>query len=73
MARKQTKTKATSSRPAVNGQKRNKVAYEMWLTKKASRGPMEDRLAAEGLLLKDLQGRGGPRRSQKAPKRKASK
>jgi hypothetical protein len=73
MARKDTKTKATTSPPAVKMQKRNKVAYEMWLTKKASRGPMEDRLAAEGLLLKDLQGRGRPRLSQKAPKRKASK
>ena len=72
MARKQTKTKPTTSRPAVNRQKKDKVSYEMWLTKKASRGPLEDRLAAEGLLLKDLQGR-GPSRSQKAPRRKASK
>jgi hypothetical protein len=70
MAGKRTKTKPTTSRPAANRQKSKKVAYEMWLTKKASRGPMEDRLAAEGLLLKDLQGQ-GPSRSQKAPRRKA--
>ena len=73
MARKRTKKKRTTSRPGVSRQKRNKVAYEMWLTKKANRGPMEDRLAAEGLLLKDLQGRGRPKRSQKAPRRKVSK
>jgi hypothetical protein len=73
MARKDTKTKPTTSRPAVKRQKANKVAYEMWLTKKASRGPLEDRLAAEGLLLKDLQGRRRPRPSQNASKRKAPK
>jgi hypothetical protein len=71
MARKHAKTKPTTSRPA--SKKRDKVAYEMWLTKKASRGPMEDRFAAEGLLLKDLQGRARPKGLQKVPGRKASK
>jgi hypothetical protein len=72
MSRKQAKTK---SRPAqATGRRRNKLAYEMWLTKKAQHGPVEDRLAAEGLLLKDLQQRKGPKRSRKkAAKRKKSK
>jgi hypothetical protein len=74
MARKQAKTKRPASRPAVKRQKSDKVAYEVWLTKKANHGSMEDQLAAEGLLLKDLQGRGGPKRSKpKAAKRKTSK
>ncbi len=74
MAGKPAKTKPLASRPSVKREKSDKVAYEMWLTQKANHGPMEDQLAAEGLLLKDLQGRGGPKRSQHtASKRKASK
>lgn len=74
MPRKQAKTKPTASRPTAKRKKSDKVAFEVWLTKKADHGPMEDQLAAEGLLLKDLQGRGGPRRAKPgAPKRKASK
>jgi hypothetical protein len=72
MARKRTKAKPTTSPPKVSRQKQNKVVYEMWLTKKANRGPMEDRLAAEGLLLKDLQGRRRPP-LPKTLKRKVSK
>ena len=73
MARKQTKTKRPASRPVAKRKKSDKVAFEVWLTKKADHGPMEDQLAAEGLLLNDLQGRSRPKRSKPKAKRKASK
>jgi hypothetical protein len=71
--RKQAKTKPTASRSAVKPRK-DKLAYEMWLTAEVKHGPVEDRGAAEGLLLNELQRREPPKRSKKkTPRRKASK
>lgn len=64
MARKQAKTTRTSSRPAVEPEK-DPLAYEMWLTGEVEHGPVEERGAAEGLLLEELQRRGPPKRSGK--------
>jgi hypothetical protein len=73
MSRKQAKTKPTASRPAVKPQE-DKLAYEMWLTAEVKHGPVEDRGAAEGLLLKELQRRGPLKRTgTKTLRRKASK
>jgi hypothetical protein len=73
MSPKQTKTKPTTSRPPVK-QQEDKLAYEMWLTAEVKHGPVEDRGAAEGLLLKELQRREPPKRSgNKTSRRKASK
>ncbi|WHZ21769.1 MAG: hypothetical protein OJF47_000881 [Nitrospira sp.] len=57
MPQKQTKRKPAASRPSVK-QKEDPLAYEMWLTRKIQHGPVEERGAAEGLLLNELQRRG---------------
>ena len=64
MSRKQTKTKTkpTASRPPVKP-KEDPLAYEMWLTGEVDHGPVEERGAAEGLLLQELQRRGPQKRS----------
>jgi hypothetical protein len=49
--------------------KKDPLAYEMWLTREADRGPVEERAAAEDLLLKELQ-RPGPRKRSGSKKRK---
>jgi hypothetical protein len=73
MSRKQAKTKPMASRPAAKPEE-DKLAYQMWLTAEVKDGPVEDRGAAEGLLLKELQRRGPQKRSgNKTPRRKASK
>lgn len=59
MARKATKTKPTAPPPAVRP-KEDELAYEMWLTREVEQGPVENRGAAEGLLLEELQRRGAP-------------
>jgi len=63
MARKQIKTKSTVSRPVVIS-KEDPLAYEMWLTREVEHGPVEERDAAEGLLLKELQRRGPSKKSK---------
>ncbi len=73
MSRKPPKMKPTGSRPAVKPEEDN-LAYEMWLTTEVKQGPVAERGAAEGLLLKELQRRGPQKQSgNKTPKRKASK
>ena len=73
MSRKQAKTKPTASRSAVKPEK-DPLAYEMWLTGEVEHGPVEERGAAEWLLLEELQRRGPQKRSgNKTLKRKASK
>ncbi|WHZ14377.1 MAG: hypothetical protein OJF52_001215 [Nitrospira sp.] len=57
MSQKQTKKKSAASPPPVK-QKEDPLAYEMWLTGEIEHGPVEERGAAEGLLLKELQRRG---------------
>ena len=64
MSQKQTKNKPTASRPPVK-QKEDPLAYEMWLTGEVDHGPVEERGAAEGLLLEELQRRGSQKRSGK--------
>jgi hypothetical protein len=59
MLRKQAKTKPTASRPAVKPEE-GPLAYEMWLTGEVEHGPVEDRGAAEGLLLEVEDPRNGP-------------
>lgn len=72
MARKQTQTKPTGSRLATKPEK-DPLAYEMWLTDEAEHGPVEEREAAEDLLLSELQRR-GPRKQagSKTSRRKPS-
>jgi hypothetical protein len=60
--------KPTASGPTLNTE--DKLTYEMWLSKKVTRGPVKERLAAEGLLLQELQGQGPPKRSGKPKVRK---
>jgi len=73
MSRKQVKAKSTASRPVVRPEE-DPLAYEMWLTGEVEHGPVEERGAAEGLLLEELQRRGPQKRSgNKTLKRKASK
>jgi hypothetical protein len=62
MTRKQIKTKSTVCRPVVIPEK-DPLAYEMWLTGEVEHGPVEERGAAEGLLLEELQRRGPQKRS----------
>jgi hypothetical protein len=62
MSRKQAKTKATVSRPRVKAEE-DPLAYEMWLTGEVEHGPVEERAAAEGLLLEELQRRPFQKRS----------
>jgi hypothetical protein len=73
MARKQTKTKRTASSSAVKPED-DPLAYEMWLTGEVDHGPVEERGAAEGLLLEELQRRGPQKRSgNKTLKKNVSK
>jgi hypothetical protein len=62
MARKQAKATPTVARPSVKP-KEDPLAYEMWLTGEVEHGPVEERGAAEGLLLEELQRRTPQRRS----------
>ncbi|MHB8483417.1 MAG: hypothetical protein ACYDBV_11900 [Nitrospiria bacterium] len=72
MSQKKTNTKQTVSRPAVKSEE-DPLAYEMWLTGQVEHGPVEERGAAEGLLLEELQRRGPQKREgNKTPGRKAS-
>lgn len=61
MSRSQAKTKPTASRPARRSDE-DPLAYEMWLTGEVDHGPVEERGAAEGLLLEELQRRGPQKR-----------
>jgi hypothetical protein len=73
MSRKQAKAKPTASRPAVKP-KEDPLAYEMWLTGEVDHGPVEERGAAEELLLEELQRRGPQKRlGNKTPKKHVSK
>lgn len=63
MSRKQIKTKPMSSRSAVKPEE-DPLAYEMWLTGEVEHGPVEERGAAAGLLLEELQRRGPQKRSR---------
>jgi hypothetical protein len=73
MSRKQTKTKLMSSRSAVKPEE-DPLAYEMWLTGEVEHGPVDERGAAEGLLLEELQRRGPQKRSgNKTLKKNVSK
>jgi len=62
MAQKQNKTKPTTVRPAAKPEE-DPLAYEMWLTGEIEHGLVEERGAAEGLLLEELQRRGPQKRS----------
>ena len=64
MPPKQPKMKPTVARPAVKPEE-DPLAYEMWLTGEVDHGPVEERGAAEGLLLEELQRRGPQKRSGK--------
>jgi hypothetical protein len=73
MARKEAKTISTVVRPAVKP-KEDPLAYEMWLTGEVDHGSVEERVAAEGLLLDELQRRGTRKRSgNKTLKKNVSK
>lgn len=73
MPRKQAKAKPTSSGPAAERED-DPLAYEMWLTDEAEHGPVEERGAAEDLLLSELQRRGPRKRvGYKTSRRKPSK
>lgn len=73
MAKKSTKTKPTVPPPAVRP-KEDELAYEMWLTREVEQGAVENRGAAEGLLLEELQRRGPQKRSgDRIPRTKAQK
>ena len=73
MARKQAKSIPTVARPAVKPNE-DPLAYEMWLTGEVDHGPVEERGAAEGLLLEELQRRGPQKRSgNKVLKKNVSK
>jgi hypothetical protein len=50
MSRDQAKTKPTVAGPSVKP-KEEPLVYEMWLTGEVEHGPVEERGAAEGLLL----------------------
>lgn len=65
--------KPTASGPATK-QEEDPLAYEMWLTGEVEHGPVEERDAAEDLLLSELQRRGPRKRSgNKTSRRKTSK
>jgi len=57
MSRKKAKTTPTVARPAVKPTE-DPLAYEMWLTGDVDHGPVEERGAAEGLVLEARQRRG---------------
>lgn len=64
MTKKPTKLKQASSPPTDNREEVAKLAYEMWLTRKVDHGhDVEDWLAAERLLIEELQRRGSQGRS----------
>ena len=69
MSQKQPNMQPTAGRPAVKP-KEDPLAYEMWLTGEVEHGPVEERGAAEGLLLKELQRRGPRKRSGNKPVKK---
>ncbi|MEO8325479.1 MAG: hypothetical protein ABI618_06500 [Nitrospirota bacterium] len=70
---KKAKTKPTTSRPPVKREE-DPLAYEMWLTEMVKHGPVEQRGAAEDLLLEELQRQGPRKRSgTKTPGKKAQK
>lgn len=72
MSRKPTQTKPTASRPEGKSTE-DILAYERWLTHVVDHGPMEERAAAEGLLLEELQRPEPQRRSRiRILKRQAS-
>jgi hypothetical protein len=62
MSQKQAQAKTTEPNPPVNTEE-DPLAYELWLTRKVERGPVEERGAAEGLLIQALQRRGPQKRS----------
>jgi hypothetical protein len=73
MSQKQAKAKLTVTRPAVKPEE-DSLEYEMWLTGEVEHGPVEERGAAEGLLLEELQRRGTRKRSgNKTVKQNVSK
>ncbi len=68
MSQKPAKKKSTTSRPTAKTE--DPLAYEMWLTGEVEHGPVEERGAAEGLLLKELQRRGPRKRLGSEPLKK---
>ncbi len=73
MSPKRAKSKPTAARRAVKPED-DPLAYEMWLTGEVDHGPVEERGAAEGLLLEELQRRGPQKRSgNKTLKKNVSK
>jgi hypothetical protein len=73
MSQKQAKTIPTVARPSVKPTE-DPLAYAMWLTGEVDHGPVEERGAAEGLLLEELQRRGPQKRSgNKVLKKNVSK
>jgi hypothetical protein len=69
MSQKQANTKPAASRSAVKP-KEDPLAYEMWLTGEVAHGPVEERGAAEGLLLEELQRRRPRKRSGNTTRKK---
>ena len=61
MSRKKAKTTPTVARPSVKP-KEDPLAYKMWLTGEVDHGPVEERGAAEGLVLEARQRRGPQKR-----------
>jgi hypothetical protein len=73
MSGKQAKTTPTAPCPSVKPEE-DPLAYEMWLTGEFDHGPVEERGAAEGFLLEELQHRGPQKRSgNKTVKKNVSK
>lgn len=73
MSRKQAKTRPAASRAATRREE-DPLAYEMWLTREVEHGSVEERGAAEDLLLAELQRRGPRKRSgNKTSRRNTSK
>lgn len=62
MAENQAKTIPTTPCPSDRPEEAP-LAYEMWLTGEVYQGPVEERGAAEGLILEELQRRGPQKRS----------
>jgi hypothetical protein len=73
MSRKKAQTTPTVARPSIKP-KEDPLAYEMWLTGEVDHGPVEERGAAEGLVLEARQRRGPQNRSgNKVLKKNTSK
>jgi hypothetical protein len=73
MSWKQAKTTLTASRP-VSKPAGDPLAYEMWPIGEVDHGPVEERGAAEGLVLEARQRRGPQKRSgNKVLKKNVSK